>query len=156
MEIGLSRAMSYLLLERKSLSIAQKRCYVIYRLSVGPPCIIPMNSSRYTSTCARDVDCACGDRASQLLSDSCVSVASSYEVCGGLVSAKSSRWCGGVVRRVERVSSVMSLNVTVVAHNKAADSTYPTVIDRWNPNSCSSLGVCVFSRYPDQKGMPEL
>ena len=43
--------------------------------------------------------------------------------------------------RVERVSSVMSLNVLVVAQKKAADSTYSMGIDKWNPTSCSSLCV---------------
>ena len=65
--------------------------------------------------CARAVARACGDRSSQFLSESCVAVASSAEVCGGLVSAKYSRWCGGMVWRMERVSSVLSLTVLVVA-----------------------------------------
>ena len=107
-EIGSSRAMLSLLLRRKSLLMARKRCHIICLLSVGPPCVIPMKPSKYTSTCARAVARACGDRASQFLSASSVSVASSYEVCGGLVSAKSSRWRGGAVWRVARVSSDLS------------------------------------------------
>ena len=88
----------------------------------------------------------CGDRASQFLSESCVAVASSSEVCGGLVSAKSLRWCGGAVWRVERVSSVFSLTVLVVAQKKAAYSTYPMGIDMWNPTSWSSSGVAFNTR----------
>ena len=56
-------------------------------------------------------------------SASSVAIASFPEVCGGLVSSKSSRWCGGVVWRVERVFSVLSLTVSVVAQKKAADYT---------------------------------
>ena len=72
----------------------RKRYRVICRLSVGPPCVIPIKSSRYNSTCDRAVARACGDRDSQFLLESCVAVASYSEVCDGLVSAKSSRWCG--------------------------------------------------------------
>ena len=43
--------------------------------------------------------------------------------------------------RMERVSSARSLTVLVVAQKKAADSTYPMGIERWNPTSCSSSGV---------------
>ena len=100
-----------------------------------------MKSSRYTLTCARAVARACGDRASQLLSSFSISAASSFVDCGGLVSAKSSRWCGGVVWRVDRVSSARSLTVSAVAQKKAADSTYPMGIKRWNPISWSSSGV---------------
>ena len=50
-----------------------------------------MKSSRYTSKWARAVACECGDRDSQLLLDSIVAPASSAEICGGLVSDKSSR-----------------------------------------------------------------
>ena len=71
--------------------MAQNKCRVICRLSTGPPCVIPMKSLRYTSTCARAVACACGNRASQFLSESYVAVASSSEVCGGLVYTKSLR-----------------------------------------------------------------
>ena len=110
--------------------MAKKTCRVICRLSVGPPSIILMKSSRYTFTWARAVACACRYRASQLLSDSTVSAISSAGVCGGLVSAKSSMWYGGAVWRVERVSSVRSLTVSVVSQNKAADYTYPMVIER--------------------------
>ena len=74
------------------------------------------------------------------------SVASYSEVCGGLVSAKSSRWCGGAVWRVERASIVLYLIVSVVAQNNAADSTYPMGIYRWNPTSCSSSGVAFGTR----------
>ena len=110
--------------------MARKRCCIICRLLVGPPWIIPMKSSRYTSTWARAVARACGDRASQFLSDSSVAATSSAEVCGSLVSARSSRWCGGGVWRVERVSSVQSLIVLVVEQNNVADSTYPMGIER--------------------------
>ena len=79
---------------------------------------------------ARDVAHACGDRASQLLSASSVAAASSAEVCGGFVFARFSRWCGGAVWRVERVSSVRSLIFSVVAQKKAVDSTYPIGIER--------------------------
>ena len=105
-----------------------------------------MKSSRYTSTCARAVDRVCGDRASQLLLASRVAAASSSEVCGGLVSAKSLRWCGGAVWRMERVSSVLSLTVLVVAQKKTEDSKYPMGIDRWNPTICSSSGVAFGTR----------
>ena len=118
--------------------MARKRCRVICRLSVVPPCVIPMKSSRYTSTCARAVARACGDRTSQLLSASRVDVASSYEVCSGLVSAKYSELCGGAVWRMERVSSVLYLTVLVVAQKKAVDSTCSMGIYRWNPTSWSS------------------
>ena len=99
-EIGSSRVVSSLSLGRKSSLMARKRCRVIYPLSVGPPCTIPMKSSRYTLTWARDVARLCGDRASQFLLASSVASASFSEVCGGFVSAKSSRWCGGAVLRV--------------------------------------------------------
>ena len=89
---------------------------------------------------------ACGDRASQFLLASSVDVASSSEVWGGLVPAKYSRWCGGAVWRMVRVSSVLSLTVSVVVQKKAAGSTYPMVIDRWNPTSCSSSGVAFGTR----------
>ena len=42
---------------------------------------------------------------------------------------------------VARVSSVLSLTVLVVAQKKAADSTHPMGIARWNPTSCFSSGV---------------
>ena len=105
-----------------------------------------MKSSRYTSTWARDVACVYGDRASQLLSTSSVASASSAEVCGGLVSAKSSRWCCGALWRMERVSSVRSLTVSVVAQKKAADYIYPMGVERWNPTSSSSSGVAFGTR----------
>ena len=145
-EIGSSCEMSSLLFGGKRSSMSQKRCRVICRLSVGPPCVIPIKSSRYTSTCARAVTRACGYRSSQFLSESFFTVASSSEVCGGLVSAKYSRWCGGAVWRVEMVSSVLSLTVSVVAQKKAADSTYSMDIDRWNHTSWSSLGVTFGTR----------
>ena len=79
--------------------------------------------------------------ASQFFSESCVAMASYSEVYGSLVSAKSSRCCGGAVCRVERVSIGLSLTVLVVAQKKAADSTYPMGIDRWKPTSWSLSGV---------------
>ena len=82
-----------------------------------------------------------GDRASQLLLASSVAAASSFVDCGGLVSPKSSRWCGGVVWHVDRVSSARSLTVSEVSQKKAADSTYPMGIEKWNPISWSSSGV---------------
>ena len=111
-------------------SIARKGCRVISLLSFGPPWNIMMESSIYTLTWAGDVARACRYRASQLLSASSLTATSSDEVCGGLVSAKSSRWYGGAVWRVERVSSVRSLTVSVVSQNKATDYTYPMVIER--------------------------
>ena len=57
------------------------------------------------------------------------------------MSAKSSRWCDGAVWGMERVSSVLSFTISVVAQKKAADSTYTMGIDRWNPASCYSLCV---------------
>ena len=81
-----------------------------------------------------------------VLSESCVDMASSFEVCGGLVSAKSSRWCIGAVWRVVRVSSVLSLTMSVVSQKNTADSTYPMGIDRWKPTSCSSSGVSFVTR----------
>ena len=83
----------------------------------------------------------CRDRASHFLSDSSVAAVYSAEVCGGLVSAKSLRWCSGTVWRVERVSSVQSLTVLVVAQKKAADYTYLMGIERWNPTIWSSSDV---------------
>ena len=117
-EMGSSREVSYLSLGRKSLLMARKRFHVICRLLVGPPWIIPMKSLRYSSMWDRDVARVCGDRASQLLWASSVASAYSSEVCGGLVSAKSSRWCNSAVWRVERVSNVRSLTVLVVAQKK--------------------------------------
>ena len=74
--------------------------------------------------------CTCGDRDSHFLSASSVDATSSAKVCGGLVSARYSRWCGGAVLHVDRVSSVRSLTVLVNAQKKAADSTYPMGIKR--------------------------
>ena len=71
--------------------MAQKRCRVICRSSVGLPWTKPMKSSRYTSTWARSVDRVCRDRASHLLLASRVASVSYTDVCGGLVSAKYSR-----------------------------------------------------------------
>ena len=73
---------------------------------------------------------ACGDRASQLLSASSVAATSSVEVYGSLVNDRFSRLYGGTVWRVERVSSVRYLTVSLVAQKKASDSTYPIVIER--------------------------
>ena len=81
-------------------------------------------------TWARDVARAYGDRASQLFSASSVAATSSADIFGGFLSARFSRWCGGAVWRIERVSSVRSLTVLVVAQKKAADSTYPMGIER--------------------------
>ena len=78
----------------------------------------------------RDVARACGDRASQSLLDSSVAATSCAEVFGGFGSARCSRWCGGAVWRIERVSSAWSLTVLVVAQKKAEDSTYPRGIER--------------------------
>ena len=89
-----------------------------------------MKSSRYTLTWARAVAHACGDRAYQFLSASSVATTSYVEVFNGLVSARSSRWCSGALCRMERVSSVRSLTVLVVAQKKAVGSTYPMVIER--------------------------
>ena len=89
-----------------------------------------MKSSRYTLKLVRAVARACGDRASQLLSDSSVAATYSAEVCGGLVYARFYRWYDGAVWRVERVSSVRSLNVSVVVHKKAEEYTYPMGIER--------------------------
>ena len=96
--------------------------------------------------CDKAVDRACGYMSSQFLSDSCVALFSSSKVFGSLMSAKSSMWCGGAVWRVERVSIVLSLAVSVVAQKKAADSTYLIGIDRWNPTSWSSSGVAFGTR----------
>ena len=115
--------------------MARNRCRVICRLYVAPPWFILIKSSRYTSTCARDVACACGDRASQSLSATSVAATSFAVVSGGFVSARFSRWCGGAVWRIVRVSSARSFTVLVVAQKKAADSTYPMVIERWNLTS---------------------
>ena len=90
-EIDFYLALSSLSLGRKRSSMARKRCRVICHCSIGPPWTIPMNSSRYTSTWARDVARACGDRASQLLSASSGASESSVDVLSRLVSAKSSR-----------------------------------------------------------------
>ena len=110
--------------------MAQKMCRVICLLLFGPPWTIPMKSLKYTLKWARDVVRACGDRTSQFLLASSVAATSSAEVCGGLVSARYSRWCGGAVWRVERMSIVRSFTVSVVAQKKAADSTYPVGIER--------------------------
>ena len=48
--------------------------------------------------------------------------------------------------RVERVSSVLSLTISVVVQKKAADSMYPKGIDRWNPTSWSLSGVAYGAR----------
>ena len=81
-------------------------------------------------TWARSVARVCGDRASQSLSASSVAATSCSEVSGGFVSARFSRWCGGAVWRMERVSSDRSLTVSVVAQKKAADYTYPMGIEK--------------------------
>ena len=101
---------------------------------------------------ARDVARRCRDRSSQLLLSYSVASASSAAVCSGLVSAKSLRWGGGALWRMERVSSVRYLTVSVVAQNKAADSTYLMVIERWNPTSWSYSGVA-FGTRNDTDGM---
>ena len=67
-------------------------------------------------------------------------------VSGGFVSARFSRWWGGAVWRVERVSRAQSLTVLVVAQKKAAYYTYPMGIERWNPTSWSSSGVAFGTR----------
>ena len=95
--------------------MAQKRCRIIFRLSVSLPCVIPMKSSRYTLTWARDVACACRGRDSQLQLDFSVAADFYFVDFGGLVCAKSLRWYGGAVLRLERVSSAWSLTVLVVA-----------------------------------------
>ena len=105
-----------------------------------------MKSSRYTSTCARAVARACGDRASQYFSATSVAATSFAVVSGGFVSARFSRWWGGAVWRVERVSRARYLTVSVVAQKKAADSTYPMGIERWNPTIWSSSGVALGTR----------
>ena len=89
-----------------------------------------MKSSRYTSTWDRAVARACGDKAYQFMSASSISTTSYVEVFNGLVSARSSRWCSGVLCRMERVSSVSSLTVLVVAQKKAEGYTYPMGIER--------------------------
>ena len=71
------------------------------------------------------------------------------------MSAKSSRWCGGTIWCVERVSCVLYLNISVVAQKKAADSTYPMGIYRWNPTSWSSSGVA-FGTRNDTDGMSSM
>ena len=60
--------------------------------------------------------------------------------------ARFSRWWGGAVWRVERVSRARSLTVLVVAQKKAADYTYPMGIERWYPTSWSSSGVALGTR----------
>ena len=77
---------------------------------------------------------------------SSVAVTSSSEVFGGTVFAKYLRWFGGAVWRVARVSSVLYLTFLVVAHKKAADSTYLMGIDMCNPASCSSSVVAFGTR----------
>ena len=141
-EMGSFHAISSLSFGRKSSSMAQKsssmarkRCRVICCLSFAPPWVIPMKSSRYTSTCARAVARACGDSASHSLSVAHVASASSSVVSGGFISARFSRWWGSAVWRVESVSRARSLMVSVVAQKKAADYTYPMVMERWNPLS---------------------
>ena len=111
-----------------------------------------MNSLRYTSTCARAVARVCGDRASQYLSATSVAATSFDVVSGVFFSARFSRWWGGAVWRVDRVSSAQSLTVSVVAQKKAADSTYPLGIDRLNPTIYSSSGVALGTRN-DTEGM---
>ena len=95
-----------------------------------PPLCYTNESSRYTSTWARDVVRVCEDRASQSLLASSVAATSCAEVFGGFVSARCSRWCGGAVWRIERVSSTWSLTVLVVAQKKVVHSTYPMGIER--------------------------
>ena len=95
-EMGSYRAMSSLSFGQKSSSMARKRCRVICRLSFAPPWVIPMKSSRYTSTCARAVARACGDSASRYLSAASVAATSSSVVSGGFFSLGFPG--GGVVR----------------------------------------------------------
>ena len=110
--------------------MARKKYRIICLLSASPPCVIPMKSSRYTSTWDRDVARACGDRSSQSFLASAVAATSCAEVFGGFVSATPSMWCGGTVCCMDRVSSARSLTVSVVDQKKAADSTYPMGIER--------------------------
>ena len=44
------------------------------------------------------------------------------------------------------VSRARYLTVSVVVHKKAADSTYPTSINRWDPTSYYSSGVALGTR----------
>ena len=97
-------------------------------------------------TCARAVARACGDRDSQSLSATSVTATSFVVFYGGFVSARFSRWWGGAVWRVESVSRAQSLTVSVAAQKKAADSTYPMGMERWNPTSWSSSGVAFGTR----------
>ena len=82
-EMGSACAMSSLLFGRKSSSILQKRCRVICRCYFAPPWVIQIKSLRYTSTCARAVARACGDRASQYFSATSVDAISFSMVSGG-------------------------------------------------------------------------
>ena len=119
----------------------QKRCHIIFHLLSGPPCNLPMKSQRYTSSCDRDVACACGDRAYQLLAAASVVVASYAKVCGGMVSARIYKGCGGAMLKWGRVSNARYLTISLVEQKKAADSTHPMGIDKKNPTSCSYSGV---------------
>ena len=126
--------------------MARKRCRVICLLSVGPPGVIPMKSSRCTLMWDRAVACVCGDRNTQSLLASSVAANSCYEVSGGFVSTRLTRWCGGAVWRMDWVSSDQCLTVLVVEQKKAEYSTYSMGIERRNPTSCSSLGVAFGTR----------
>ena len=117
-EMGSSRAILSFLFGRNSSSMLRKRCRVICRLSFAPHWVIPMKSSRYTSTCARAVARVCGDSASQSLSANSVVATSSSVVSGGFVFARFSRWWAGAVWRVERVSRARSLTVLVLARKR--------------------------------------
>ena len=81
---------------------------------------------------------ACGDRASQLIFDSCVVATSSGVVCGIMVAVGFSKECVGAVLLLGRVSRALSLTISVFEQKKELYSTYPMSIDGCNPNSCSS------------------
>ena len=74
--------------------MARNRCRFIFRLLTLYPCTKPMKLSRYTSTCARAVACACGEKFSQLLLEASVTAAYSDEVYVGVVYTRLYR--GGV------------------------------------------------------------
>ena len=125
-----SCAVLYSVFGGKSSLMARNRCCIICHLSSVPPCTIPMKSSRYTLTCARAMDRACRDRASQFLPAASVESASSAEVCCGMFSSRLSTGCGGAVFLWERVSSVQYLSISLVEQKKAMDSIYPMGIDK--------------------------
>ena len=97
--------------------------------------------------CARTVDRSSRDRYSQFLSAAWVAAASLGVVCGGTVSIRFSKACGGAVLCWGGGGSrAQYLTVSMMDQKKATDSKYSMGIDKWNPTSCYSSSVALGTR----------